>query len=169
MNIIISGEIEAGKSTVCLKLVRALQKCGYSCGGVLTRKEENRLFVKNIQTGRKKLFALKVRKNRGEDFSRFDYIPEGAEFGQRAVQEGAAADVLIVDEAGSLELEGKGFSNLFKVIEQRRAGLVVLVIRKKVLQKYKERLYLIPVVFEINKDNRDMLHQEIISLIKKKI
>jgi len=166
--IIITGKIGVGKSTVCRQVLEQLQSDGFDCRGVLTLKEENNLLVSNIHTGEKVPFAKKVRDNRGAACSRFDFLAAGINFGKQAIAASLEADVLIIDEAGSLELAGRGFSNLFDIVAARKTKLNILVIREKTLHLYLNLLNCTRDIFTVTLINREKLAQEIILLIKQK-
>ena len=95
------------------------------------------------------------------------FFEEGFVFGCRAIDDALGADVLCVDEIGSLELEGKGFANIFEILDMRSGDRNLIVVRKKVLHKYEKRLNSDTVMYDVTEDNRDSLDRVIIDLILK--
>ena len=58
MVIIVTGDIGAGKTTVCQKVIELARDRGYTCGGILTFKgPDESLTILNVQTGEKEDFA----------------------------------------------------------------------------------------------------------------
>lgn len=164
---IISGETEAGKSTVLRGVIAELQRAGYDCDGILTEKRGRFLAVKRISDGRDCLFAEKKRRAARPGRSRYDFFPEGAVFGNEALRQSSAAEILVIDEAGALELEGGGFDCLIPVIMERGAAPTLMVVRKKLLHRYKKRLNCQHTVFDVTVDSRDHIGAAIADCLKK--
>ncbi len=170
MIIIVTGAVGIGKTTVCRKVVETLRGRGYACAGILTDKDAGEdLFVEDVQSGRKEILASASSVYDGPSTPKYSFNPEGISFGVEAIDRGTAAEVLIVDELGLLELEGEGF---VKVIELVRSGSVancILVIRRELLAAFLPRLDAEPFIFRATLDNRDRLPPEIETLMAEKL
>ena len=162
MVIIVTGDIGAGKTTVCRKVIELAQDQGYTCGGILTFKApDESLTILDIQTGEREVFASTDKDLNGPKTPKYSFSPEGIDFGIRAIENGAASDVLIVDEIGRLELGGEGFTKSLELIKTGRVKNSILVIREQLLSDFLTRLGSNPSIFETTTSNRDRLPQEI--------
>jgi nucleoside-triphosphatase THEP1 len=167
MVIIITGDIGIGKTTVCENAIDILLKSGYSCAGILTHKtKDGNLSVTDIQTGEKKTLASTEKIFNGPRTPKYSFSNEGIDFGIRAINTGVTSDVLIVDEVGYLELNGRGFINGFELVREGKVKNAILVIRKELLSDYLVQLGDKPSVFETTIISRDKLANKIcVSLI----
>ena len=162
MDIIVTGAVGIGKTTVCEKVMKMARSEGYSCGGVVAHKTRNEdIIIEDVQTGETKDLASVSNIYRGPRTGKYSFNPEGIEFGIRAIDRGIASDILLVDELGHLELRGEGF---VKVIEHITAGKVkncIMVIRKELLSAFLPRLRGTASIFETTIHNRNQLPGEI--------
>ncbi|MBN2414353.1 hypothetical protein JXO52_00850 [bacterium] len=163
---VITGDIGAGKSTVCRDVVERMRRHGYTCDGIVTEKRDPFLVVRRVSDGSEAIIAERKRAAARPGLSRYDFRPGGFIAGNEMLNASVAADLLVIDEAGALELEGGGFSILFPLVENRTAGAVLLVIRKKLLHRYKKRLHCQYIVFEVTEDSRDRIGTAIVSCLK---
>jgi iron complex transport system ATP-binding protein len=164
MVVIVTGDIGAGKTTVCQRVIELAQDRGYTCGGILTFKAPDKsLTVLDIQTGEREVFASTDKDFNGPRTPKYSFSPEGIDFGIRAIENGAASDVLIVDEIGRLELGGEGFTKSLELIKAGRVKNAILVIRTQLLDDFLLRLGGNPSIFETTTSNRDRLPKEIYS------
>ena len=166
MNVIITGEVGIGKSTVCRRIVDMAREDGFICGGVLTSKDKDNLLVENIETGERELLASGNHEEGAVPVGRYSFNLKGIQFGQRAIQQSLDVDLLAVDECGPLELRGAGFSDIFDILHQRGSKINLLVIRKKLLEKFKKRFNLEFNVFEVTRQNRGTCHKKIYTILK---
>ena len=166
MVIIVTGAIGVGKTTVCEKVVNLLQSLDYSCGGVLTYKApDESLTIFDIQTGEKKALASTVKIYHGPHTEKYFFNTEAINFGIKAIDKGAASDVLIVDEVGYLELGGEGFVNSLELIREGRVRNSILVIRIELLSAFLAQLGGKPTVFETTTSTRNQLPRKICSCL----
>jgi iron complex transport system ATP-binding protein len=166
MVIIVTGDIGAGKTTVCRKVVELARDRGYTCGGILTFKApDESLTMLDIQTSEREILASTDKDFDGPRTPKYSFSPEGIDFGIRAIENGASSDVLIVDEIGRLELGGEGFAKSLELIKSGRVKNSILVIRKQLLADFLTRLGGNPSIFETTISNRDRLPQEICSFL----
>ena len=162
MNIIVTGTVGVGKTTVCEKVIQTAKSLGYSCGGIITYKAQNEdIIIEDVKTGETKALASVSNIYQGPRTAKYFFNPEGIDFGIEAIDRGIASDILLVDELGRLELAGQGFA---RVIEQVAAGKVrncIIVIRKELLSAFLPQLGATTAVFETAVDNRNQLPREI--------
>jgi nucleoside-triphosphatase THEP1 len=162
VNIIITGEVGVGKTTVCEKVVELARSRGYSCGGILTPKAPDKgIIVVDIQSGESKPLASINNIYQGPRTGRYFFNPEAVEFGNRAIDGAVSSDILLVDEVGHLELEGEGFARALEIIKAGRAKNSILVIRSKLLPAFLARLGFEFSTIETTIENRDRLPHKI--------
>jgi len=137
--ILIAGEIEIGKTTVCQNLIQFIEKSPFSCSGVLTLKKSNDLFVQDIHSDGAVLFAEKIRDTFDENTSRYEIQKEGITFRDQVVEQNQDSDILLIDEIGPRELNNPKNSILQRITE-RKDKLSILVVRKKYLERIQKRL-----------------------------
>ncbi len=166
MVVIVTGAVGIGKTTVCERVVGIARSNGYSCGGVLTYKDEHdNLVVRDIETGERKVLASTHDKYGGPRTGRYFFSPEGIEFGIRAIDKGIASDILVVDELGHLELRGEGFAKVIPHVAGMKARDCILVIRKELLPAFLPRLKVLSWTFEATLENRDRLHARVFAVL----
>jgi nucleoside-triphosphatase THEP1 len=162
--IVVSGEVGIGKSTVCKKVLALAREAGYRCGGIITEKMPgDSLSVVNVATGETEVLAIPGDRYGGPLAPRFTFVPEGIDFGIRAMEEGREADILFVDEIGILEAMGEGFIRAFDIVNEGKIPASILVIRRELLEYLLPGLEDEPVVFETTEDNREGLPSEIVA------
>jgi len=123
------------------------------------------IIIEDIQTGDRETLASSRKVYDGPRTARYSFNPKGIDFGIQAIDRGTAAELLVIDEIGPLELRQEGFSNVPELIKADRAEHCVLVIRKELLDAFLPRLPATPSVFETTIDNRNQLPQEIGSVL----
>ena len=99
VNVILSGRVGVGKTTICEKILTLAGESGYCCGGVLTSKITNDgavagIAIIDIQTGEKETLASIENIYDGPHTGRFYFNPVGIEFGKKAIKNGASGDIL---------------------------------------------------------------------------
>lgn len=168
MVIIVTGAIGIGKTTVCRKLIEISRHNGFTCGGVFTYKATDKcIIIEDIQTGKTETLASINDVYKGPRTRKYYFNPSGIKFGIEAIEKGASASILIVDEIGYLELEGEGFTNIFELIKAGKVNGCILVIRSELLPTFLPKLVTKPLIFETTKNNRNQLPQEIGSVLFK--
>jgi len=164
MVIIITGAIGIGKTTVCEKVVKIVRSSGCSCGGVLTHKAaDGSLIALDIQTGERAILASTDNTFDGPRTPRYSFNPEAIKFCIRAINKALDSDLLIIDELGHLELDGKGFAKSLELVKTGKVKNSILVIRKQLLPAFLAQLGDNPAIFETTISNRDQLPRKICS------
>lgn len=170
MNIIVTGNVGIGKTTVCRKLIEIVRNQGYTCGGILTYKAADKgIIIEDIQSGEKETLASINNVYHGPRTARYSFNPKGIDFGIQAVDKGTSAAILVVDEIGHLELRAEGFAKVLELIKASKVKDCILVIRSELLPAFLSQLPTTPLVFKTTVNSRNQLPQEIGSVLLKKL
>jgi len=134
------GDKHAGKTTAAIKLIVCLQHQGYTAGGILAPSiyQDDQLIgfdIVDIQNDVR--VPLAVRDEKSLETVPYKYNKEGLELGYAALSpaENEAADLVIVDEYGPLELDGKGWRGDTDRLLEQSYPPVFLVVRREVADK----------------------------------
>lgn len=166
MNIVVTGEIGVGKTTLCQKTADLSKRLGLSCGGVLSYKAADRgIMVVDVRTDRMERLASVGPIYDGPRVGKFSFSPEAIDFGNSAIDLGAGCNVLFVDELGPLEIAGKGFVKALELLRKGKAQRSVTVIRRELLPALSAQLGQRPVVVEVTSRNRNELPRKLCSLL----
>lgn len=166
MNIVVTGKVGIGKTTVCQKVVNIARSHGYSCGGILTYKDlEKGIIVIDIQTEEREALASINNVYDGARVGKYFFNPAGIEFGIRAIERGISSDILFVDEIGYLESRGGGFVKPLDLIGTGKVKNSILVIRQELLSVFSPRLGTESLILETTSNNRNQLPKKICSLL----
>lgn len=147
-----TGEKHSGKTTAAMRLVDSVRADGFSVAGLLApsiycQGELVGFDALDIATDAKCPLARRVQK--GETLppdtvraGRFRLLPEGIELGEEALRSQAAqaADLVVIDEFGPLELDGGGWRPAVDALVGRQRGAVLLVVRRELAEAVR-RLY----------------------------
>jgi nucleoside-triphosphatase len=138
--ILLSGESELGKTTLCLKLadmvkVIPLTVAGAICPPVYEGKTKTGIDVMILKSGEKRQLAqLNSGKSEGLNTRKWQFDEAVTEWGNQELAKATPCDILIVDELGPLEFErGLGFINGFTAINSRDYTAALVVIRPSLL------------------------------------
>jgi len=160
MDVLITGEPGAGKTTICEKLVELLKDKGLTCGGVLSPISEDGFDIVDVKTGKTKPFA-KVAVGDAA-IGKFNFDNEGINFALKALENSNNCSVTFIDEIGPLELGGEGLMPSVKSLADSDGALVVIArswLSEKVKGLFPKREFL---VFEVTEANRDALPEEVL-------
>jgi len=160
MKFLLTGKIGIGKTTVCKKIVEIAKKNGLNCCGVLTHRLEDKgkteLIVEDISTGERKPLACQINSeniSNGIISCNFIFNREAIEFGKKALSKNG--DLLVIDEFGNLELEGKGFTNAISAFKSGENKNSIIVVRSELVKTVSAKLNCNFKIIEVNKDNRE--------------
>ena len=155
---VITGGHGGGKTELAAALAAGLRAAGKKPCGILSEglwKDGGRegFDVVDLVTGARTALCRRGGAAGSVSTGRFNFYDAGLAAGLKALspERLAAADAVIVDEAGFLELEGKGWAPAFAALRGLRAPLVV-VVRDYLLEKVSAALELgSPVIWEAGK------------------
>ena len=138
---IITGKRHSGKTGAALKLVEEYRAMGWPVAGVLApgfMEDGRRVHIDAMDAATYKRVPLASRNGRVTDalfeYGGFSFSKSGLEFGRRSLMSFKAGSIVMIDEVGPLELEGKGYSDEVRRLLKPGAAAVVLVVREEVLK-----------------------------------
>lgn len=132
LRIFISGNPGVGKTTLILKVIRALEERGISAGGFITQEVRERgrrtgFKIRALDTGEEGILAWEG--TGGPRIGRYSVnIRDLNEIGVKAVYRALRkADLVVIDEIGAMEFKSVEFSKaLEEVLRSRKPLLAVL-------------------------------------------
>ena len=137
------GDKHAGKTTATVKLVECLQHEGCTAGGILAPSiyQDDKLVgfdIVDIQNDVRVPLAIRDEKSSG--VVPYKYSEEGLALGHAVLSpaENEAADLVIVDEYGPLELDGKGWRDDVDRLLGQHYPPVLLVVRRQIAEKVRQ-------------------------------
>ena len=184
VNVLLTGERQVGKTTVCRQVAELARGLGYGPAGVLTPVvlDEDGLPVARhalmVSDGQQRLLAqansdLEKRNPKlskgGPRTGRYSFDAAVLSWVigrlQGAISQGCA--LLIVDEIGPLELEqGKGLAPILSDLSAEKLPPLLLVVRPELIGRLQEQLSGIPFrTFTVTQENRQSLADTIIKEI----
>lgn len=132
----LTGGRGAGKTRWCEALVRAARAAGLSACGllsppVLVGEEKSGIDLLDLATGERRRLAERARPGLpGTAGLGWRFHPKALAAGNALLERVVACDLLLVDELGPLELRrGSGFTAAFGLLDARRYGLAIVVVR----------------------------------------
>lgn len=160
--LIITGAKHQGKTTFTKEVVDMLQEKGKSIGGFLAIGyfEDNRRSAFDLvspETGEQKPLCS-IHFTGGEKAGPFCFDPEGQNFGKEMLtaKKIAGKDIVVVDEIGPLELEGKGWAGALDLLSMAAGTTWILVVRSSLVEAVKEKWNLTDAdVFDIKNTQPD--------------
>lgn len=167
MNILLTGERQVGKTTVCKQVAELARRMGYDPAGVLAPAllDKGGLPVAYhallVSDGKQRLLARADDDLDGPRTGRYSFDVDVLSWVigrlRRAISQGC--DLLIIDEIGPLELEqGEGLAPLLSGLSTGRLPLLLLVVRPELTRQLQKWLSGISFrTFTVTQDNRQAL------------
>jgi len=140
--VVLTGRSGAGKTTILESIVTRLQEESVPVAGLIQPArfldgEKIGFEIRDIQTGRKTLFAERVRRQDGLYGMGYRFEEKGRRLAQEALAAIPRDCVVAVDELGPLELRGKGHMGaLQKAIAVRPPLMLLLVVRRHLIPAF---------------------------------
>ena len=133
---LLTGGRGAGKTRWCEALARSAHEAGLAIAGLLSPAvviggEKRAIDLLDLATGERRFLAERARPDLpGTEGLGWRFDLEALAAGNAALERVGACDLLFVDELGPLELgRGSGFTAAFGLLDDRRHGLAIVVVR----------------------------------------
>jgi len=144
--ILLTGELESGKTNLCLELYQLAQEAGIKVGGMISPAvfigdKKAAIDALNLKSGiRKKLAELRISHQSKLETQRWSFDPEVVDWGNKMLREAVPCDLLLIDELGPLEFQREeGWVNGFAVIDNGLYSTAVIVIRPSLIEEAASR------------------------------
>ena len=159
--ILLTGEFQSGKTTLCLELYVLAREAQLEVKGVISPAvfegdEKIAIEALDLQSGvRKRLAELRGSQERSLDTLRWSFFPEVIAWGNKLLLEAVPCDLLLIDELGPLEFQrGEGWVNGFTAVDSGDFQAAILVIRPN-LVKEAERRWKVSRVVDLDQNSLD--------------
>ena len=142
---LLSAPSGAGKTTFCLRLTAAARACGRSVAGVLSLPQyvdgrKTALWLAPLPMGMPRLLAH-VAAPAEATWGKWRFLPAALAWGNASLMGIAAADLLIVDEIGPLELNRhRGLQGAFHALRSVNYRAAVVTVRPSLAERLAEAL-----------------------------
>jgi nucleoside-triphosphatase THEP1 len=138
MVLVLSGPVHGGKTTFLERRVPLWAGRGLGCAGFLSPAAIGPggapgYDLLEIATGRRRPYLRTEGPAAAERVGPYVFVPEALERARAILREAGGPELLIVDEVGPLELEGRGLWLALEDALRRRAGKTLLVAREGIL------------------------------------
>jgi nucleoside-triphosphatase THEP1 len=172
MNVLLTGERQVGKTTICKQVAELACGLGYNPAGVLTPVvlDEDGFpairYALMVSDGQQRLLARANGDLGGPRTSRYSFDEDVLSWviGRLRAAISQGCDLLIVDEIGPLELEqGRGLAPILTDLSAGKLPPLLLVVRPELMGQLRERLPGIPFrTFTVTQGNRQILADTIV-------
>jgi nucleoside-triphosphatase THEP1 len=170
--VLLTGERQIGKSTLCGKLAQRLAHAGYQVSGLLTRRTGfHDLEVTELHTGQTYPLTRPFDPNVNRPLGNFIFSPDAVERSNQAFQTCFPTQVFILDELGPLEfVHQKGWASVIPMIAHEVYGLAVMVVRPELLTQAMDAFAMgYYAVIYVRQENRDTLPDSVYHYVKHKL
>ena len=159
--ILITGDLEVGKTSFCRELADITRKGGLVLSGLISPAvfrdgEKVAIDVEDLRSGeRRRLAEL----NQGPDdrlqTKRWTFNTEVVDWGNQVLEQATPCDLLLIDELGPLEFErNQGWTNGIQAVSGGDYKAAVVVVRPSLLEMARE-LWPISLVIDLDERNLD--------------
>jgi len=169
---LITGDIEAGKTTAVGQIVALARAQGYVCAGLWSPAHcvadtKTGIVAANLSSGERRLLARMETGAAGERMGRYTFDPDILDWANRLLASAIAArpDLLVVDEIGPLELErGGGLAPALALLAAKSVPRTLIVVRAWLLDALRARLPGIPTAaFAVDLETRERVPEQVVS------
>lgn len=149
---IITGEVNSGKSSWLLKNIAGLRDAfGVIAEGIFIDSRKVGFVAIDIHSNQLMELARSDRKLDGFVIGRYSFSAAAFDFAKSAISKGIGEHILVIDEIGKLELEGKGYTDLLHKALSSDTKKLFITIRKPLLGRVIEYFKITePVIIDIN-------------------
>lgn len=173
MNVLLTGEIGVGKSTVCQRLAELARRESHLLSGALERSlfdatgRKVGIEMVDLASGERQVLARRDMDLGGPRVGRYSFAPNALAWRQVVIAHSPPSDLLIIDELGPLELEVTESLTWVRVtLQAGRAKHSVIVVRSSLVERLRQRLAKVSFTpLSVSKANRDSLPSEIYQML----
>ncbi len=140
--ILLTGELQSGKTNLCLEIYQLVRNARFRVGGVISPavfEGEKKIAIDaiDLKSGtRKRLAELRDSYQTDLETQRWSFYPEIIDWGNKMIAESVPCDLLIIDELGPLEFQrAEGWVNGFAVIEHGNYSTALIVVRPSLIDQ----------------------------------
>jgi nucleoside-triphosphatase THEP1 len=170
---ILTGDKGSGKTTLLRDLVQDFQMKNLLVGGIISPVVYDGptrvgFDVVNIQSQNRSPLCRVNSEEKGVKVGDFEFFEEGIRFGNDALnlKNLPGCKLIIIDEAGPLELGGNGWATSLGQIVDNLSCPLLLVVRDSLIEKVKERWKFLPEhVWEINRENKKEILEDMLKVL----
>jgi len=172
MNVVLTGERQVGKTTVCRRVAELARGLGYNPAGVLTPVllDKDGFPVARhalmVSDGEQRLLARADGDLGGPRTGRYSFDASVLSWMIERIRAAISqsCDLLILDEIGPLELkQGRGLDPILSALSAGRLPPLLLVVRPEFVGQLRKRLPNIPFrIFTVTEENRQTIPETIV-------
>ena len=141
--VIITGEQGSGKTTFLQEIIFGLANKNVQIAGILAEGfwknyERDHFELIDLKSKNSILYCQRKPKEGWEKLRHFYINPDGQKFGEAALDTGYLmnADIVVIDEIGPFELQGKGWANaILSILKRLPDMLMIWVVRESLLKE----------------------------------
>ena len=144
--IVVTGEIESGKTSFCFKFAEIAKDSGYKLTGLISpgvfqNEKKVAIDLLDLETGdRRRLAELRDGDETGLSTERWSFRPETIQWGNKILEKASPIDFLIIDEIGPLEFNrAQGLVAALDLIDRGDFQAALLVIRPTLVHQASRR------------------------------
>jgi nucleoside-triphosphatase THEP1 len=165
---IITGEIQSGKTSLCLEIAEIARDKGVQLGGLLSpgvflEGVKVAIDALDLKTGKLVRLADSVDQGAGPlTTKRYAFYPKAVAWGNQVLEDAVPCELLLVDELGPLEFNrGQGWVKGFKAVASGDYRAALLVIRPSLLEEALSR-WEVDRIYDLDDPNHSRLSGEAI-------
>ena len=159
--ILLTGELQSGKTNLCLDIYQLAQEARIRVGGVISPAvfegdKKTAIDVLDLISGtRKRLAELRTSHQADLETQRWSFDSEVVDWGNKMLEEAVPCDLLMIDELGPLEFQrGEGWMNGFAVIESGDYSTALIVVRPSLIDEA-ARLWQVSRIIDLDQTTLD--------------
>jgi len=174
--IIITGNVQEGKTSFLMQIVDALKKEELKINGFLARgihEDGQRIGydLEDISSGESLVYIRNTSSAGWYRHGKYYFSPEGESFGRQILEDAEVenTDLMIIDEIGPVELKGRGWALEIESLVNRGKIMQLWVVRRHLLKNVIRQWSIGDVmVQDVKEDDPREATKEIIAFIKSK-
>lgn len=168
MIFVLTGPVHSGKTSLLRKLVGEWngQRIGLDGFLSLAVHRDGELVgydLFDLKRNKRRPYLRKEGAANGEKVGPFFFVPEALEAAKKIILRRRRENLLIIDEAGPLEIQGSGIWPALQSVLPDPALRCLLVVRRSALAEFRDRLKVVPFqVFDVeDRDTPGLLREKI--------